>query len=135
MILLNGLPSSCSGCALSANPNPGYFTKITGQGHSGVMIIAEASGEHEAQHGRPFVEWAPAGSILEKAIKMGGGKRDDYWITNILRCRPPNNLLGGTSYERTAIDHCSKYLSEAIDRLKPKAILCLGAIPTRELTG
>jgi uracil-DNA glycosylase family 4 len=134
-ILLNGLPSSCYGCPLSTNPHPGYFTKIIGKGHSGVMIISEASGEHEAKNGYPFVEWAPAGSILEKAIKMGGGSRDDYFITNILRCRPPNNALLGTTYERDSINHCSQYLRRAIEELKPRSILALGSIPIRELTG
>lgn len=99
------------------------------------MIIGEASGEHEAQEGRPFIEWAPSGSILEKAIKLSGSQRDDFWLTNIVRCRPPNNFLAGASYERQAIDHCSQYLSNCIGDLRPRAILALGSTPLRELTG
>lgn len=134
-VLPNGLPTSCSGCPLSENTKCGYFTKITGKGHSGVLIVGEASGEHEAQEGRPFIEWAPSGSILEKAIKLSGSTRDDFWLTNIVRCRPPNNFLAGASYESVAISHCSKYLDEAIRELRPRAILALGATSVRELTG
>lgn len=100
-----------------------------------MMIIGEASGEHEAREGRPFIEWAPSGSILEKAIKLSGSTRDDFWLTNIIRCRPPNNFLAGAEYERASIDHCNQYLRRAIDELRPRAILSLGSIPTRELTG
>ena len=134
-VLPNGLPNTCSGCPLSDNPRCGYFTKIWGKGHSGVMIVGEASGEHEAQAGRPFIEWAPSGSILEKAIKLTGSVRDDFYLTNIVRCRPPNNFLAGASYERAAIDHCFRYLNRAIEELRPRAILTLGSVPTRELTG
>ena len=126
-MLLNGLPDSCSGCPLSTNPHCGYFTKVEGKGHSGVMIIGEASGELEGKKGLPFRPEAPAGSILEKAIKLGGGKRDDYWITNIIRCRPPNNILAGAPYESEAISHCSQYLHRVISELKPRAILSLGS--------
>jgi uracil-DNA glycosylase len=134
-MLLNGLPDSCSGCPLSTNPHCGHFTKVTGKGTSGVLIVGEASGEHEAKKAIPFVDSAPAGSILEKAIRMGGGQRDDYWITNIIRCRPPNNILSGAPYEREAISHCNQYLNRAITELQPRAIVTLGSIPLRELTG
>src|SRR5262245_40748111 len=134
-MLLTGLPESCRNCPLSTNPQCGYFTKVSGNGHTGVLIVGEASGEHEAREGRGFIEWAPAGSIIEKAIKMGGHKRDDYWITNIIRCRPPNNLLSGAPYESEAIAHCRGNLDRVIQEHNPRAILALGSIPLRELTG
>ena len=127
VLLPNSLPISCTSCPLSTNPKPGYFTKITGSGRSGVLIVGEASGEWEAREGRPFIEHAPAGSILEKAIRTAGYNRDDFWITNIIRCRPPNNYLAGAPYERESIDHCSQYLNRAIAELKPRAILALGS--------
>lgn len=134
-MLLNGLPNECRGCSLCDNKYAGHFTKVTGRGTTGVMIIGEASGENEAQEARPFIEWGAAGAILEKAIKLGRGNREDFWITNILRCRPPNNILLGAEYERSAIDHCNQYLRREIENLRPRAILALGGIPTRELTG
>lgn len=134
-MLLNGLPNSCAGCRLCDNKAAGVFTRVTGNGTTGVMIVGEASGETEAEHGRPFIEWASAGAILEKAIKLGRGRREDYWITNVVRCRPPNNVLLGADYERSAIDHCNQYLRAEIDKLRPRAIVALGGIPTRELTG
>lgn len=134
-MLLTGLPDSCSGCPISTNQKCGRFSHITGKGHSGVMIVGEASGEHEAREARPFVEHAPAGSILEKAIRLGGWKRDEFFITNVVRCRPPNNELSGADYESMAIAHCSSNLNSAIATHKPRAIVALGNIPLRELTG
>lgn len=134
-MLLNGLPDSCSGCPLSTNSHCGHFTKVTGNGSSGVLIVGEASGESEAKEGTPFVSSAPAGSILEKAIKLTGGKRDDYFITNIIRCRPPNNILSGAPYEREAIAHCRPNLDRIIEDARPRAILALGSTAIREITG
>jgi uracil-DNA glycosylase family 4 len=98
-------------------------------------MIGEASGAHENEDSLPFRPHAPAGSILEKAIRTAGYTREDFWITNIIRCRPPNNYLSGAPYERESINHCSQYLNRAIAELKPRAILALGSIPLRELTG
>lgn len=134
-LLPNGLPSTCKGCPLCANKQAGYFSKISGKGTTGVLIVGEASGEQEAQEARPFIEWAQSGSILEKCIRNSGLSREDFFLTNIVRCRPPNNYLQGASYEREAIQHCSQYLNNAIRDLQPRAILALGGIPTRELTG
>src|SRR4026209_2550430 len=134
-MLPNLLPDSCTGCPLSTNRHCGYFTSITGSGRNGVLIVGEASGEHEAREGKPFVQWAPAGSILERAIRQGNFKREDFWITNLIRCRPPNNFLQGAPYEHAALAHCRPNLDRAISELQPKAILAVGGIALRELTG
>lgn len=134
-MLSNLLPDSCSGCPLSTNRSCGYFTKVSGSSRNGVLIVGEASGEQEGKEGRPFVEWAPAGSMLERAIRQGNFKREDFWITNMIRCRPPNNLLEGASYEREALAHCRPNLDRVIEELKPRAILAVGGIAHRELTG
>lgn len=134
---VNFLKPECKGCPLHERgcTSGTKFTRIEGNGYSGVMIIGEASGKEEDLEALPFRPHAQAGSILQKAIDLGGMKRDDFWITNILRCRPPNNVLAGAEYEREAIDHCRQYLNRAIEELKPRAILSLGSISIRELTG
>lgn len=134
-MLPNLLPDSCGGCPLSTNRHCGYFTSITGSGSNGVLIVGEASGEHEAKEGKPFVNGAPAGSILERAIRQGNFKREDFWISNLIRCRPPNNFLQGAPYEHAALAHCRPNLDRAISELKPRAILAVGGIALRELTG
>lgn len=129
------LPVSCSGCPLSTNTFCGKFTAVEGLGSLGVMIVAEASGEAEAWEGLPLRPQAPSGSIITKAISRLGYRRDQFHITNIVRCRPPRNWLEGAPYEREAIDQCRSNLDEAIERHRPRAILALGGIATRELTG
>lgn len=135
--MISFLQTTCEGCPLYERGcrTGTKFSKIEGKGTSGVMIIGEASGEEEDKEALPFRPHAPSGGILEKAINLSGMKRQDFWLTNILRCRPPGNNLAKASYEREAIDHCNQYLSAAIEQLKPRAILALGAIPLRELTG
>lgn len=134
-MLPNLLPDSCSGCPLSTNRHCGFFTEVSGTGRNGVLIVGEASGEHEAKEGRPFVEWAPAGSIINRAIQQGNFKREDFAITNLIRCRPPNNYLEGAPYERAALDHCRANLDRVIEELQPRAILAAGGLALRELTG
>lgn len=130
-----GLISSCAGCPLSTNRSCGKFTEVDGGGKAGVLVVAEASGEQEAAAGLPLRPKAKAGSVFESVIRKMGLSRDNLWITNILRCRPPRNHLLGASYEREAIDHCRANLDEVVETLKPKAIVMLGAIALRELTG
>lgn len=129
------LPISCTGCPLSTNPACGRFTSVEGKGGFGVLIVGEASGEAEASEGLPFRPSAPAGSVLDKAIRRQGWTRDQFWITNVVRCRPPRNWLEGAPWQDDAIAHCRSNLDEVIARLKPRAIVTLGSVPTRELTG
>lgn len=129
------LPSSCEGCVLSDNVACGKFTAVEGAGTLGVMIVGEASGETEAREGLPFRPFAPAGSELMQWLRRLGFEREQFWITNVLRCRPPKNWLDGAPWERDAIEKCRENLREAIRFHKPKVLLALGAIPLRELTG
>lgn len=135
--MISFLPTTCEGCPLyERGCKVGTkFSRIEGKGTSGVMIIGEASGEEEDREALPFRPHAPSGGMLEKAIKLSGMNRQDFWLTNIIRCRPPGNRLAKAEYERAAIDHCRQNLNRAIEELKPRAILALGAISQRELTG
>lgn len=127
----------CQGCPLYEHQCSafGKFTRVEGEGTLGVLIVGEASGEKEDRDGLPFRPDAPAGGVYRRAIRRAGWEDGQFWLTNILRCRPEHNWLAGAPWEREAIDYCSKNLDEIIERLKPKAIVALGGIAFREISG
>jgi uracil-DNA glycosylase len=129
------LPESCEGCELSSNSGCGKFTQVEGKGGLGVLVVAEASGEAEAAAGWPLRASAPSGGVFEKALRRAGYRREQFYVTNILRCRPPGNWLEGAPWEQEAIERCRENLDRAVEQLKPRSILALGGVPTRELTG
>jgi len=126
-------PASCQGCPCHSHGTD--FTSIEGTGSSGVMLVGEASGEMEAREGTPFVRYAPAGSVLERIVRRMGLDRQQFSITNILRCRPRNNWLEGSPWEHAAISHCRPNLNDAIASRRPRVIVALGGTALRELTG
>ncbi|MEM5814935.1 MAG: type-4 uracil-DNA glycosylase [Candidatus Aenigmatarchaeota archaeon] len=89
-----------------------------------IMIIGEAPGYNEDREGRPFV--GKAGKLLEEFLKGIGIKREEVYITNVVKCRPPNNRQP----EYMEIKVCSFYLEKQIEIIKPKLIICLGNIST-----
>ncbi|MFY9221560.1 MAG: uracil-DNA glycosylase [Blastocatellia bacterium] len=88
-----------------------------------LMFIGEAPGAEEDATGRPFV--GAAGKLLDKIIAAIGFKREDVYITNVVKCRPPNNRKP-TSDEMSA---CEPFLFNEIELVKPKLIVTLGATP------
>lgn len=126
-------PSGCQGCP-GCNWG-GDFTAPEGSGSLGVLVVGEASGGTEAAEGLPFRPRGEAGSVLERAFKKLGYSREQFRITNIVRCRPLGNKLEGAPYEASAIAHCKQYLDAEIAASRPKAILALGGIAARQLTG
>lgn len=99
----------------------------------GVLIVGEAPGEFEAKEGKPFV--GAAGKLLDHLLRLAGLNRDDFAVHNVISCRPPNNELRGTPYEREAIEHCRPNLDDTIKSLRPKVIIALGNTPLERLTG
>ncbi len=91
-----------------------------GNPHADVMFIGEAPGADEDAQGLPFV--GRAGQLLTKIIEAVGMKRDDVYICNILKCRPPNNRRPTPSES----EECTPYLNKQIELVKPKFIICLG---------
>jgi uracil-DNA glycosylase family 4 len=126
-------PSSCEGCSCHSHGTD--FSRVDGTGSLGVMIVAEASGEFEQRESVPLVKWAPAGSILQRAFTRMGLSREQFSLTNCLRCRPKNNFLVGSPWEFSALNHCRPNLDAAIAERRPRAILALGDTALRELTG
>jgi uracil-DNA glycosylase family 4 len=126
-------PDSCIGCP--CHPHGTDFSAPEGTGSLGVMVIGEASGDWEARDQLPFRPWAQAGSVLNRVIRLADFTREQFVISNILRCRPANDWLENAPWEYGAIAHCRPNLDRLISERKPKAIWALGGIATRELTG
>lgn len=105
----------CSLGKLRTNAVPG-----SGSYNSKIMFVGEAPGYWEDQKGLPFV--GRAGRILDEMLEGIGLKRDEVYITNIVKCRPPENR---DPYEEE-IKACSPYLDLQIDLIRPKVIIPLG---------
>lgn len=126
-------PNECFGCALFTLGQG--FSRPEGTGVNGVLIVGEAIGEAEAKAGLPFRPYAAAGHVLDRAIRKAGLRREEFVFWNMVACRPPNNKLEGQSYESGAIEHCSQHFRRILQSHKPRAILGLGNIPAKYLTG
>lgn len=111
------------------------FSEGEGAGTNGVLVVGEALGQNEDADGLPFRPYAQAGSLLERAIRRCGYLRSQFRIQNIVRCRPPHDLLADTSYEFEVIQHCRPYLLDELRTMQPRCILALGGTAMRELTG
>ncbi len=127
--------SPCTTCPLAADETCTGFSNNEGTGRIPLMFVGEALGANELTAALPFRPEAQAGSRLEAAIRRIGRDRQDFTLTNIVRGRPHNNKLSGTSYEQTAIQNCRPYLIQTIEKAKPKVIVALGDIAYRALTG
>ncbi|MEE0298614.1 MAG: uracil-DNA glycosylase, partial [Christensenellales bacterium] len=104
---------------------------VLGEGdpHAPLMFIGEGPGQQEDLSGRPFV--GAAGQLLDKMLAAIGLKREQVYICNIVKCRPPQNRVPEAD-ERAA---CLGYLRQQVALVRPKVIVCLGSTPTRMLLG
>jgi uracil-DNA glycosylase family 4 len=126
-------PPACLSCAVCSHGSD--FSAIEGTGSSGILICGEASGEHEQRDQLPFRPWAPAGGVIERIFRRMGVSRNQFAITNILRCRPRKDWFSGAPWEYSAARDCRPNLRAAIAEHKPRVIWALGNIAMRELTG
>lgn len=108
----------CQDCPLGATRTEFVFG--TGNPNADIMVIGEAPGADEDAQGEPFV--GRAGQLLTKILQAIGLERDDVFICNILKCRPPGNRRP-LPYE---VDECEPYLVKQIELIKPEFILALG---------
>ena len=92
-----------------------------------LMFIGEAPGADEDQQGEPFV--GRAGQLLNNMIKAMGLEREQVYIANIIKCRPPNNRTP----EREECETCSPFLMRQVATIKPKVIVALGAVAAKTL--
>lgn len=118
---------SCRKCPLSVtrtNAVPGV-----GSPHTNIMFVGEGPGANEDEKGEPFV--GAAGQLLDKLMAMIGLSRPTVFITNIVKCRPPQNRTPQPDEIKT----CKPYLDAQIAMIRPKVIVCLGAPSTNTLLG
>lgn len=110
--------SVCTKCKLNLSRNK----VVPGEGpaNSQVMFIGEAPGFHENNQGKPFV--GAAGSFLDELLAKANLKREEVFITNVIKCRPPANR----DPELEELEACRPYLEAQIAAINPKVIVTLG---------
>ncbi len=116
---------SCTNCDLHAfcrSPVPG--TSFT---PGSLMIVGEAPGEQEDREGQPFV--GQSGKLLTKSLGKIGLARSDVFITNVVKCRPPNNR----DPLPEEVSACLPWINRQIEEVKPKLIIALGRIAASHL--
>ena len=110
----------CTRCALHATRTQTVFG--VGRRDAALMIIGEAPGAEEDRQGEPFV--GPAGQLLNAMLRAINLRREDVYIANILKCRPPQNRDPKPEEAST----CTPYLNRQMELLRPRVILALGRI-------
>lgn len=116
---------SCTACALHETRTNCVFG--TGNRNARLMFVGEAPGEKEDLSGVPFV--GAAGKLLDKYLCAVDIPREDVYIANILKCRPPKNRDPLPAEQ----DACIGYLREQVRLIKPEIIVCLGRIAAMRL--
>lgn len=117
--------ATCTKCELCQTRTQTVFG--TGSKTAEWMVIGEAPGQHEDEQGKPFV--GKAGQLLTEMLRAVGLERDEVFITNILKCRPPGNR--DPKPEEAA--SCNEYLHRQRLLIKPKIILAVGRISAQTL--
>lgn len=110
----------CNRCGLhhtSNKPVPGYGNK-----QADLFFIGEAPGENEDREGQPFV--GRSGKFLTQIMSKSGIYRQDVYITNLVKCRPPENR----DPTKDEIFNCEQWLIKEIEEIKPKKIICIGRL-------
>ena len=115
---ISELVRKCEDCALHQNRS----NAVPGEGSSTaeIMLIGEGPGQQEDRQGRPFV--GQAGKFLDEMLVSIGLNRDDVFIGNMVKCRPPGNRDPGPD----EINACSKFLDRQIELINPLLIVTLG---------
>jgi len=119
--------AGCTKCRLSQGRTQAVFG--SGSPEADLMFVGEAPGFHEDQQGLPFV--GQAGKLLERLLAGIGMSREDVWITNTLKCRPPGNR----DPQQDEIDACESHLFRQIELIQPKIVATLGNFATKLLSG
>ena len=120
---LHDIAAECTLCRLRSTCTQVVFGE--GPENSRLMLIGEGPGRDEDIQGRPFV--GRAGQLLEKILQAAEIDRTEVYITNVVKCRPPDNRLPDQEEAKT----CQKYLLEQIRLINPEIIVCLGAMATQ----
>ncbi len=116
---------TCTKCGLRADCTHVVFGE--GNPKAKVMFVGEGPGRDEDRQGRPFV--GAAGQLLDRILGSIDLSRDEVYITNVVKCRPPKNRMPNPD----EVVACSPYLDAQIRRINPAIIVCLGALATKTL--
>ena len=119
--------AGCTSCRLSEGRTQVVFG--VGDPDADLMFVGEAPGFHEDKQGYPFV--GQAGKLLDKLLAGIGLLRDDVYIANTVKCRPPGNRDPQPDEKQA----CEPYLFRQIELIRPKVIATLGNHATKQLTG
>lgn len=130
----------CSNCEGFKWNTDGYVP-ASGSGTNGVLVVAEAAGEHEEKEGIPLV--GKSGYFLWNSLKRIGIDREGFKVHNVLSCRPPDNKLAKMPYEQDVISTCAPLLDATIAEMRETCkrngrtfvILCLGKIAFKRIMG
>jgi uracil-DNA glycosylase len=122
---IRGDLGDCTRCRL----HKGRKNLVFGVGNvnADIMFVGEGPGADEDEQGEPFV--GRAGQLLNNMISAMGIQRQDVYIANIVKCRPPSNRTP----ERDECDTCSPFLLRQIDVIRPRVIVALGAVAAKNL--
>jgi len=120
------IAAPCTRCRLARTRTQVVFG--TGNPNADLMFVGEAPGRDEDQQGKPFV--GRAGQLLTDIIKAMRMTRDDVFIANVIKCRPPENR----NPEPDELDACRPYIRRQIEMIRPKVIVVLGRFALQSLT-
>jgi uracil-DNA glycosylase family 4 len=119
--------AGCVRCPLAAGRTQVVFG--VGDPEADVMFVGEAPGFHEDQQGYPFV--GQAGKLLDRLLAGVGLRRDQVYVANVLKCRPPGNR----DPQPEEIQACEGYLFRQIELIQPRVVATLGNFATKLLSG
>ncbi|MEA2462459.1 MAG: uracil-DNA glycosylase [Acidobacteriota bacterium] len=117
---------NCNACRLAGTRKTVVFG--TGNPNADLMFIGEAPGRDEDEQGEPFV--GKAGQLLTDIIKAMKLTRDDVYIANVIKCRPPENR----NPEQDELDECRPFIQRQVALIQPKVIVALGRFGLQSLT-
>jgi len=119
--------AGCTKCRLAQGRTQVVFG--VGDPNADLMFVGEAPGYHEDQQGKPFV--GQAGKLLDKLLAAIGLARDQVYVANVLKCRPPGNR----DPQPDEIEACESHLFRQISLIEPKVVATLGNFATKLLSG
>jgi DNA polymerase len=119
--------STCTKCPLAQTRTSVVFG--SGDADANLMFVGEAPGAQEDRQGLPFV--GRAGALLTELLGGIGLAREQVWITNVLRCRPPGNR----DPQPMEIESCQPYTHRQVELIQPRVVATLGNFATKLLTG
>ncbi len=122
---LEGACLRCNACALGSTRRKVVFG--VGKRDAEILFVGEGPGQQEDLQGEPFV--GPAGKLLDEMLYIIGLGRENCYITNIVKCRPPHNR----DPEAAEQDACIHWLRDQTKLIQPKLIVCLGRIAAMRL--